>query len=260
MSEKQAILEKKDRVATITLNNPQTFNSMSQALLDDTLEMFREAESDPDVRVVIFTGAGKAFCAGADLPYVETFAHAGVTRRYMEGINGVSSAIVHMPKPVIAMVNGVAAGAGCNWVLACDIIYCARSARFAQSFARVGLIPDGGGTYFLTRALGLYRAKELAFTADVIGAQTAYEIGLVNKVFDDDQVREETAKFAGRLAAGAPVAIGMMKKALNQNINLDLAACFEVEIGMQLLCMETEDHKEGIAAFKGKREPVFKGR
>ena len=260
MSEQQAQLEKKDHIATITLNNPQTFNSMSQALLDDTLQLFCDAESDADVRVVIFTGAGKAFCAGADLPYVETFANAGVTRRYMEGINGVTNAIVRMAKPVIAMVNGVAAGAGCNWVLACDIIYCARSARLAQSFARVGLIPDGGGTYFLTRAVGLHRAKELAFTADVIDAQTAYQLGLVNKVFEDDQLRSETLRFASKLAAGAPVAIGMMKKALNQNYYLDLQASQEIEIGMQLLCMETEDHKEGIAAFKEKRAPVFKGR
>lgn len=260
MSEKQALYEKKDRVATITLNNPLTFNAMSQALLDDALAMFREAEADPDVRAVVFTGAGKAFCAGADLPYVETFANVGVTRRYMEGINAVTNAIVRVPKPVIAMVNGVAAGAGCSWVLASDIVYCARSARLALSFARVGLIPDGGSTYFLTRAIGLHRAKELAFTADVIDAATAFQMGLVNRVFDDDQLRGETYNMAGRLSAGAPVAISMIKKAMNQNIGIDLQSSLEVEIGMQLLCIETEDHQEGIAAFKGKREPVFKGR
>lgn len=260
MSDRQALIEKKDGIATVTLNNPKNFNSMTQALLDDTLAALQEAGANPEVRVVVLTGAGKAFCAGADLPYVETFPNAGFTRRYMEGIAAVTGAIAETPKPVIAMVNGVAAGAGCSWCFASDIIFCGTSARFAQSFSRVGLIPDGGLSFFLTRTLSLQKAKELAFTADVIDAKTAFEFGLVNRVIEDGQLPDATYQFAARLASGAPVSLGMIKKSMNRGINLGLEDCFEMEIGMQLVCMETEDHKEGIKAFKEKRAPVFKGR
>ncbi|MDD2672077.1 MAG: enoyl-CoA hydratase-related protein, partial [Syntrophales bacterium] len=177
----------------------------------------------------------------------------------IQDIARVTAAVVNMPKPVIAMVNGVAAGAGFNWVLACDLIYCARSARFAQSFVRVGLIPDGGGTYFLPRAVGLHKAKELMFTADVIDAETAGRIGLVNRVVDDAQLREVTYQLAERLSRGAPIALGLLKKILNQSDRIDLQASMEMETGAQLLCLETDDNKEGIAAFKEKRQPDFKG-
>lgn len=259
MDEKKALLEKKDGIATVILNNPRSFNSMTRELLDDTLQVFREAAADPDVRVVVFTGAGKAFCAGGDLPYIDTFSNNKISRKYILDIADITATIVNMPKPVIAMVNGVAAGAGFNWVLACDLVFCTKSARFAQSFARVGLIPDGGGTYFLPRAVGIRKAKELMFTADVIDSETAEKIGLVNRVVPDDLLREETYRFAGKLAKGAPISLAFIKKMLNQSDRLDLQASLEVETGMQLLCLETDDNKEGIAAFKEKREPLFKG-
>jgi len=148
MREKKASLDKKNGVATVTLNNPASYNSMTAELLADTFQALMEAEADPDVRAVVLTGSGKAFCAGGDLPYIATFTNNKISRKYIEDIARVTKAIVNMPKPVIAMVNGVAAGAGFNWVLACDLIFCAKSARFAQSFVKVGLIPDGGARTF----------------------------------------------------------------------------------------------------------------
>jgi 2-(1,2-epoxy-1,2-dihydrophenyl)acetyl-CoA isomerase len=259
MREKKASLDKKNGVATVTLNNPASYNSMTAELLADTFQALMEAEADPDVRAVVLTGSGKAFCAGGDLPYIATFTNNKISRKYIEDIARVTKAIVNMPKPVIAMVNGVAAGAGFNWVLACDLIFCAKSARFAQSFVKVGLIPDGGGTYFLPRAIGLHKAKELMFTADVIDAETADRMGLVNRVVEDEKLKEVTCRFAEKLAGGAPIALSLLKKILNQSDRLDLQASMEVETGVQILCLDTEDNKEGIAAFKEKRQPVFKG-
>ncbi len=260
MDEKKALLEKNNAIATVTLNNPKSFNSMTAALVEDTYQALAEAGADPAVRVVVLTGAGKAFCAGGDLPYIETFSNSQISRKYILDIARVSTTIASMPKPVIAMVNGVAAGAGFNWVLSCDLIFCAKSARFAQSFVKIGLIPDGGGTYFLPRMIGLHKAKELMFTADVIDAETANSIGLVNRVVDDAQLRDVTYQFAEKLAKGAPIALGLMKKVLNQSDRMDLQASLDMETGAQILCLDTEDNAEGIAAFKEKRPPVFKGR
>jgi 2-(1,2-epoxy-1,2-dihydrophenyl)acetyl-CoA isomerase len=260
MEEKKAFLTIKDGIGTVVLNNPKSFNSIDKELLDDTLEVIRQAAADPDIRVIVITGAGRAFCAGADLNYVQTISKDTVVRVYIESIARVSTAIANAPKPVIAMVNGVAAGAGFTWVLACDIIYVARSARFSQSFVKIGLVPDGGGPYFLTRQLSLCRAKELAFTGDVIDAETAERKGLFNKVVDDDTLEEETLKMARKLAEGPPIALAMMKKLFNMSSQIDLETCIEVETGMQLVCKDTEDYKEGVASFVERRQPVFKGR
>ncbi|HRS87920.1 MAG TPA: enoyl-CoA hydratase [Syntrophales bacterium] len=259
MSDKAAILERFGNVARITLNNPGSLNSMTQALLDDTLAALKEVEEDPEVRAVVLTGAGRAFCAGGDLPYILTFENTSQSRRYIQDIAHVVNVIVRMPKPVIAMVNGVAAGAGFSWVLACDLIFCARSARFSQAFVCIGLIPDGSATYFLPRAVGLHRAKELMFTGDVIDAAEAYEIGLVNRLLDDEKLWDQTLAYAERLTRLAPVAIGLMKKILNQSDKLDLQAAIEVETGIQLFCLGTEDHREGVKAFLEKRPPAFRG-
>ena len=189
-----------------------------------------------------------------------TFDNIAKSRRYIQDIAEIVNLIVHMSKPVIAMVNGVAAGAGFSLALACDLIFCGRAARFSQSFVRIGLIPDGSATYFLPRTVGLHRAKELMFTGDVIDAAKAYEIGLVNRLIDDDKLWEETSIFAAQLTRYAPVAIGLMKKILNQSDKLDLQAGIELETGIQLFCLGTEDHREGVDAFLTKRSPVFKGR
>lgn len=259
MAEKAALLERIGNIAKITLNNPASLNSMTQALLDDTHAALREVDDDPEIRAVIVTGAGRAFCAGGDLPYILTFDNISKSRKYIQDIARIVNTIVHMSKPVIAMVNGVVAGAGFSLALSCDLIFCAAAARFSQSFVRIGLIPDGSATYFLPRTIGLHRAKELMFTGDIINADKAFQIGLVNRVVEDEKLWEETRRFAEQLARYAPIAIGLMKKILNQSDKLDLQAGIELETGIQLFCLGTEDHREGVNAFLEKRAPIFKG-
>lgn len=167
---------------------------------------------------------------------------------------------MRLSKPVIAMVNGVAAGAGFNLALACDIVYSAKSARFAQSFAKVGLVPDCAGMYLLPRVVGKHKAKELMFTADLIGAEEASRLGLVNALADDDKLLEETYAFAEKLKQSAPLALTLIKSTVNRADTLTLDSLLEQEAHMQTVCMQTADHKEGVAAFLEKRPPAFTGK
>jgi len=258
--EKVVLLEKKNGIATITMNRPKVLNSLHPVVIDGLVNALLDVQKDTDVRVVVLTGAGKAFCAGGDLPYIETIDNPVEGREYINNAAKITSTIINMEKPVIAMVNGVAAGAGFNLALACDIIFCAKSARFAQSFVKVGLIPDCGGTYLLPRVVGLHKAKELMFTAELINADKARDLGIVNQVVDDAELKEITYKFAEKLANSAPIALALMKKILNQSDNLSLENELEMEAGLQCICLQTEDNKEGVRAFKEKRAPVFKGK
>jgi len=259
MCEKPVLLEKKDNIATITMNRPQTLNSLQPVLIDELVNALISVQNDDSVKVAVLTGAGRAFCAGGDLTHIETIDNPVLGRDYILKAAKIVSTIVNMEKPVIAMVNGVAAGAGFNIALACDIIFCAKSARFGQSFAKIGLIPDCGGTYFLPRVVGLHKTKELMFTGDLIDADTALKLGIVNQVIDDAELKETTYEFAEKLANGAPIALALIKKALNQSFNLNLEGALELEASLQCNCLQTQDKKEGIKAFKEKRAPVFKG-
>jgi len=260
MPEKLALLKKRSRIATVTINSPRTYNALSPPVISALARALQRVQEDPEIRVVILTGAGKAFCAGGHLDNIEKMVTSSRTRKYIFDIAAIVNLILEMPKPVIAMVNGVTAGAGFNLALACDIIFCARSARFSQSFVKLGLIASCGATYFVPRAVGLYQAKEIMFTGDFIDAERAVHIGLANRVIDDETLQEETYHFAEKLAGGAPLAIGLMKKVMNHNVKQDFQTLLELEVGIQSLCVESEDHKEGIAAVRGKRPPAFKGR
>ena len=249
----------KEHVATITLNRPQSLNSMNDALIDGLHEALDKVERDADIRCAVLTGNGKAFCAGGDLPFLEALPDAGSRRAFIIKVGAVAKRITAMDKPFIAMVNGVAAGAGVNLMLACDLVYAVNTARFAQSFAKVGLIPDCGGLYFLPKAVGLHRAKELMFTADLIDAPTAEKYGMLNHIFPAEELAGEVEKMAARLAASSPLSLALIKKYVN-NTAMSLDDVLDTEAVAQTLCMATEDCKEGIAAFKEKRAPKFTGK
>lgn len=261
MSDEKFILTvKSNSVLIVTMNRPSALNSLHPRLIEELINALKLADRDPGVNVIVLTGAGKAFCAGGDLPYIDSLDNSVDSYKYIELAGNITKTIANLDKPVIAMVNGVATGAGFNIALACDIIYCAKSARFAQSFSKVDLISDCGGTYFLPRVVGLYKAKELLFTGDMINSNEAKELGIVNKVMEDENLVEETYKLANKLASAAPIAIKYIKKTLNRSFELDLNSALELEAGIQNLCIQTDDNKEGIAAFKEKREARFLGK
>lgn len=257
--ESAVLYEVKDGVATITLNRPQSLNSMNDVLIDGLHDALDCVEKDDNVRCAVLTGNGKAFCAGGDLPFLNSIASASARRKFIAKVGAVAKRITVIEKPFIAMVNGVAAGAGVNLMLACDLVYAVDKARFAQSFAKVGLIPDCGGLYFLPKAVGLHKAKELMFTADLIGAEEAAALGMLNHVCSEDKLAEDVYAMAQRLAVSAPLSIGLIKKYLN-NTSLGLDEILAAEESTQALLMDTEDCREGIAAFKEKRNPVFTGK
>jgi 2-(1,2-epoxy-1,2-dihydrophenyl)acetyl-CoA isomerase len=259
MKEKVVLLERKNEIATVIMNRPKFYNALSPELIEELIQVLQECEADPNVKVIVLTGAGKAFCAGGDLTYIESISNVVDGRKYIVSAGRITSTIFNLEKPVIAMVNGVAAGAGFNLALACDIVFCTTSVKFVQSFAKVGLLPDCGGTYLLPRLVGLQKAKELMFTAEPIDADKALQLGIVNRVVREEELGEVTYEFAEKLSKAAPIAISLTKKILNQSYNLTLENSLELEADLQSICLQTMDNKEGVAAFKEKRNPVFKG-
>lgn len=249
----------KDGIATITLNRPKSLNSMNDALIDGLHVVLDKVEQDTTVKCVVLTGTGKAFCAGGDLPYLESIATNAGKRAFIAKVGNVAKRITTIEKPFIAMVNGVTAGAGVNLMLACDLVYATNKAKFAQSFAKVGLIPDCGGLYFLPKTCGILKAKELMFTADLIDAETAEKYNMVNHLCEDDKLGETTYIMAQRLVNSAPLSIGLIKKYLN-NTALTLDEVLAFEESTQALLMGTKDCQEGIKAFKEKRNPIFTGK
>ena len=219
-----------------------------------------EVERDEEVRVVVLTGAGRAFSSGADPSLIRASDNPLEIRKILQEQDKNALRIFNMKKPVIAAVNGIAAGCGMNVALAADIIIASEEARFSEIFARIGLLPDMGGLYTLPRLVGLSKAKELAFTADIIDAKEAERIGMVSKVVPADQLESTVRQLAGRLAKGAAESLEFIKAVLNKGLNTDIAGVCEYEIYALPLLIQSEDAKEGLQAFLEKREPKFKGR
>jgi 2-(1,2-epoxy-1,2-dihydrophenyl)acetyl-CoA isomerase len=251
-------------VATLTLNRPDRLNALGDTLSDDLHDAIVRSSGDPDVRAMIITGAGRGFCAGGD---VKAMNEAGEGRRGRPLAEKIAPrrdrtllAMRDAPQPIIAAVNGAAAGAGMNLALGCDIRIASTAARFSQAFVKRGLHPDWGGTYFLPRAVGMARACELIFTGDLIDAPEALRLGIVSRVVEPPELMAAARELARKIAAGPPVAIRLAKHSLYANAERDLKSALELETAAQNIASETEDAREGIRAFVEKRDPVFRGR
>jgi len=244
-------------VVTLTLNRPEKKNAMNGAMWNELLAVFREVAASDTDRVLVITGAGDAFCSGADLSAGPP--RSGHAMAAMRHVADVALALHRLPKPVIAKVNGVAAGGGCNLALGCDLIVASDTARFSEIFSRRGLSVDVGGTWLLPRLIGMHRAKELCFFADIVSAQEAAAMGLVNRVVPAAGLDAFVSGWADRLAAGPPIALSMTKRLLTNAFSVTLDEALEAEGMAQSVNLATQDTGEAIQAFLEKREPRFRG-
>ncbi|OLC17590.1 MAG: enoyl-CoA hydratase [Candidatus Rokubacteria bacterium 13_1_40CM_69_27] len=255
----------KDGVAVLTMNRPDRLNALSGPMLDVMLEALPRLAESAEAAVVVLTGAGRAFCAGGDVKAMAEGREFGGTtleekaqalRSRME----VSRWLHEMPKPTIAMVRGAAAGAGLSLALACDLRIASDTARLATAFARVGYSGDFGGSFYLTQLVGTAKARELYFTADIVDAPQALQLGLVNRVVPDARLEEETMALATRLGRGPRIAYRYMKRNFNAAESGPLKDLLDLEAWHHTRCGMTDDHREAVKAFVEKREPVFRGR
>jgi 2-(1,2-epoxy-1,2-dihydrophenyl)acetyl-CoA isomerase len=247
-------------VALITFNRPEKFNSFIRPMAMDFQAALDAAQTDADVRAVVITGSGKAFSAGQDLQEATDPNGPSMSAIVSEHYNPVIIKIREMPKPVIAAVNGVAAGAGANIALACDIVLAAQSASFIQAFSKIGLIPDSGGTYILPRLIGMQRASALMMSGEKVEAVTAMQMGMIYKVFPDETFMAETMAMAETLAAMPTYGLALTKQALNMSYGHNLYQQLSLEDQLQTKAGQSDDYKEGTAAFLEKRKPFFRGK
>lgn len=249
-----------DGVLTITLNRPEVLNALTRQVLNELRDVLRAAERDAAVRCLVLTGAGRGFCSGLDLTAgTQRDEDISVAEGVRQNWNVIVQRLRGIEKPVIAAINGVAAGAGMSFALACDIRLASEAAWFMPGFVRIGLVPDSGGTLLLPMLAGYAKAAELAFTGDRVDATEAHRLGLVNHVVPADALLERTRELAVRLAALPTRAIGLTKRAFNRAVMPNLDAALDYEADMQEIAARTHDHREGIAAFRAQRQPRFTG-
>lgn len=251
-----------DGVATITLNRPDAMNSLTNAMKTELRTAVERAGTDPAVRAVVLTGAGRAFCAGQDLrEHADNLsAGRGLNDTVREHYNPIVTALAQMPKPVLAAVNGVAAGAGAALAFACDMIVASERASFMMAFTKVGLGPDSGASWTLQRLVGRARAMELLLLAEPVTAERAVELGIVSRLAPADQLDTAARALAGRLATGPTVAYAAVKAAVDFAAGHDLPAALAREADLQDECVATSDHRAGTEAFVNKQPPVYQGR
>jgi enoyl-CoA hydratase/carnithine racemase len=257
------IVERADGIVTVTLNRPEKKNAINGTMWRELIDVFDEVADTADDRVLVITGAGDGFCSGADLSPGDNAdlesGGVGTSFRQMRVVGRAALRLHHLPQPSIAAVNGVAAGAGLNLALGCDLIVASERARFSEIFSRRGLNVDFGGSWVLPRLVGLHKAKELVFFADVIEADEAERIGIVNRVVPADDLDKVVAEYATRLAALPPIQLSISKRLLNQSFSVSMAEALEFEDTAQAMNFASNDTAEAILAFLQKREPKFTG-
>ncbi|WP_375036843.1 2-(1,2-epoxy-1,2-dihydrophenyl)acetyl-CoA isomerase PaaG [Acinetobacter sp. RW6] len=263
MDYQNIIAEEKNGVGYLTFNRPKALNSFNVDMHREVAEVLNLWTKNPDVRCVVISGEGRGFCAGQDLGdrVVDPNAEAPDLGYSIETYyNPLIKTIVNMPKPVICAVNGVAAGAGANIALACDLVIAAKSANFVQAFCRLGLVPDSAGTWFLPRAIGHARAMGLTLLGDKLPAETAKEWGMIWDVVEDAELKTKVTELAERLAKQPTFGLSLIKKAIHQSSNNTFDEQVLLERDLQRIAGRSEDYREGVQAFMNKREPNFKGR
>jgi len=253
------LIDKENGVATLTLNRPQVFNSFNREMALALQAALDDCAADETVRAIVITGEGKAFCAGQDLAEVSGPVNPGFKAILGEHYNPIVSRIRSIAKPIIAGVNGVAAGAGANIALCCDIVVAAESVSFIQAFSKIGLIPDSGGTYFLPRLIGFQKASALMMLGDKVSATEAERMGMLYKVFADDQFKDSLQALASQVAAMPTYGLALTKQALNEAMNNTFEEQLLLEEKLQISAGSSNDYREGVTAFMEKRKPTFKG-
>jgi len=254
------LFEKIGDVGRITLNRSEKYNSIVREMALSLQNILANYESDDSIRCILITGAGKAFCAGQDLKEAIDPQGSGIEQIVREHYNPIIKRIREIEKPVIAAVNGVAAGAGANWALACDIVTATQSANFIQAFCKIGLVPDSGGTYFLPRLIGLPKATAIMMTGESVSAEKAEKMGMIYAVYEDAEFESKSLELAKSISAMPTKGLGYTKKLLNHSLNNSMDDQLNLEAETQALSAKSEDHKEGIQAFLEKRSPVFTGK
>ncbi len=249
-----------DNLAIVKLNRPKSYNSFNREMALRLQEVLKKCAQDDGIRAVLLTGEGRAFCAGQDLKEIVDPNGPPLSAILSEHYNPLVRQLRALAKPVVAAVNGVAAGAGANLALACDVVVATQSASFIQAFSKIGLIPDSGGTFFLPRLIGFQKASALMMLGDKVSAEEAEQMGMIYKVFEDEVFGESSLKLAQKLANMPTKGLAMTKHALNQSFDNTLDEQLDLEGDLQPKAGETDDYKEGVAAFLEKRKPIFKGK